>query len=92
LATGCLILLMGVFARWAAIEMSRFTGDVLHAAHASVAQAPSGARAVLAAPQNANAMHSQASHATGKYELQPIDVPASRLDEACPPHPRVPAV
>jgi len=66
LATGSLILLMGGFAPWAAIKMFHFTGDALHTAHASVAQAPSGARAVLAAPQKANAMHSQASHAAAK--------------------------
>ena len=66
LATGSLILLMGGFAPWAAIKMFHFTGDALHTAHASVAQAPSGARAVLAAPQKANVMHSQASHAAAK--------------------------
>lgn len=66
LATGSLILLMGGFAPWAAIKMFHFTGDALHTAHASVAQAPSGARAVLAAPQKANAMHSQASRAAAK--------------------------
>ena len=66
LATGSLILLMGGFAPWAAIKMFHFTGDALHTAHASAAQAPSGARAVLAAPQKANAMHSQASHTAAK--------------------------
>jgi len=66
LATGSLILLMGGFAPWAAIKMFHFTGDALQSAHASVAQAPSGARAVLAAPQKANAMHSQASQAAAK--------------------------
>jgi type IV secretion system protein TrbL len=67
LATGSLILLMGGFAPWAAIKMFHFTGDALHTAHASVAQAPGGARSVLAAPQKLNAMHSQASHAVGKF-------------------------
>ena len=66
LATGSLILLMGGFAPWAAIKMFHFTGDALQSAHASVAQAPSGARTVLAAPQKASAMHSQASHAAAK--------------------------
>ena len=68
LATGSLILLMGGFAPWAAIKMFHFTGDALHSAHASVAQAPSGARTVLAAPQKVNAMHSQASHAAAKFK------------------------
>jgi hypothetical protein len=66
LATGSLILLMGGFAPWAAIKMFHFTGDALHSAHATVAQAPSGARTVLGAPQKVNAMHSQASHAATK--------------------------
>jgi hypothetical protein len=76
LATGCLILLMGGFAPWAAIKMFHFTGDALHTAHASVAQAPSGVRAVLAAPQKVNAMHSQASHAAGKLSRTGAGTPA----------------
>ncbi|MBE3073582.1 MAG: hypothetical protein IMZ75_01335, partial [Actinobacteria bacterium] len=76
LATGSLILLMGGFAPWAAIKMFHFTGDALHTAHASVAQAPSGGRAVLAAPQKLNAMHSQASHAAAKMSSTGAGTPA----------------
>jgi type IV secretion system protein TrbL len=68
LATGSLILLMGGFAPWAAIKMFHFTGDALQSAHASVAQAPSGAQTVLAAPQKVNAIHSQASHTAAKFK------------------------
>jgi type IV secretion system protein TrbL len=76
LATGSLILLMGGFAPWAAIKMFNFTGDVLHSAHATAAQAPSGARTVLGAPQKVNTMHSQASHAAGKFSGAGAGTPA----------------
>src|SRR5665811_2301040 len=66
-ATGSLILLLAGFAPWLAIKMFHFTGDALHTAHASAAQAPNGARAVLGAPQKVNTMHSQASHAANKF-------------------------
>ena len=82
LATGSLILLMGGFAPWAAIKMFHFTGDVLHSAHASAAQAPSGARTVLAAPQKVNAMHSQVSHAASKLSRTGQSAPAHN------PHPK----
>ena len=68
LATGSLILLMGGFAPWAAIKMFHFTGDALHSAHATAVQSLSGARTVLASPQKVNALHSQASHAVGKFK------------------------
>ncbi len=58
---------LGGFAPWAAMKMFHFTGGGLHSAHASAAQAPSGARTVLGAPQKVNIMHSQASHAAGKF-------------------------
>ena len=76
LATGSLILLMGGFAPWTAIKMFHFTGDALHTAHASVAQAPSGARTMLAAPQKLNAMHSQASHGLAKLSSSGAGTPA----------------
>lgn len=76
LATGSLILLLGGFAPWAAIKMFHFTGDALHTAHASVAAAPTGGRAVLAAPQKLNAMHSQASHAAAKFSSNSTSAPA----------------
>jgi type IV secretion system protein TrbL len=76
LATGSLILLMGGFAPWAAIKMFNFTGDVLHSAHATAAQAPSGARTVLGAPEKVNTMHSQASHAVGKFSGAGASTPA----------------
>ena len=66
-ATGSLILLLAGFAPWLAIKMFHFTGDALHTAHASAATAPSGARAVLSAPQKVNTMHSQATHAATKF-------------------------
>jgi type IV secretion system protein TrbL len=68
LATGSLILLLGGFAPWAAIKMFHFTGDALGSAHARAAQAPAGARAVLAAPQKVNTMHSHASQAAAKFK------------------------
>jgi type IV secretion system protein TrbL len=67
IATGSLILLLAGFAPWAAIKMFHFTGDALHTAHATATAAPSGARAVLNAPQKVNVMHSQASHAAAKF-------------------------
>jgi type IV secretion system protein TrbL len=67
MATGSLILLLAGFAPWAAIKMFHFTGDALHTAHATATAAPSGARAVLSAPQKVNVMHSQASHAAAKF-------------------------
>ena len=54
LATGALLLLMGGFAPWIAIKMFHFAGDSLQAAHAYAAQAPTGARSVIAAPQKVN--------------------------------------
>jgi len=66
IATGSLILLLAGFAPWAAIKMFHFTGDALHTAHATAMAAPSGARAVLSAPQKVNVMHSQATQAAAK--------------------------
>jgi type IV secretion system protein TrbL len=87
LATGSLILLMGGFAPWVAIKMFHFTGDVLGSAHSYVAQAPSGARTVLAAPQKVNAIHSQASHAAAKFKNTGGGPPAGNeppKDDAAP--------
>jgi hypothetical protein len=67
LIIGALILLMGGFAPWIAIRMFHFAGDTLHSAHTTVAQGSSGARAAIAAPQKANAMHSQAYWTMAKY-------------------------
>jgi hypothetical protein len=77
LATGSLILLMGGFAPWAAIKMFHFTGDVLGSAHAYAAQAPSGARTVLAAPQKVNAIHTHVSHAAAKFKSAGAGTPAA---------------
>ena len=66
LATGALLLLMGGFAPWIAIKMFHFAGDSLQAVHGYAAQAPTGARSVVSAPQKVNALHSQASSATAK--------------------------
>jgi type IV secretion system protein TrbL len=79
LATGSLILLLGGFAPWAAIKMFHFTGDALGSAHAYAAQAPTGARTVLAAPQKVNMMHSQASHAVAKFKSAEAGMPAGNL-------------
>src|ERR1035437_9851478 len=76
IATGSLILLMAGFAPWAAIKMFHFTGDALHTAHATATTAPSGARAVLGAPQKVNVMHSQASHAANKFSGSRAGAPA----------------
>lgn len=70
-ATGALILLMGGFAPWVAIKMFHFAGDSLHSAHAVAAQAPSGARVALAAPQKVNNLHTQAHHTAGKFQRAP---------------------
>lgn len=70
-ATGALILLMGGFAPWVAIKMFHFAGDSLHSAHAVAAQAPSGARVALAAPQKVNKLHTQAHHTAGKFQRSP---------------------
>ena len=76
LATGALLLLMGGFAPWIAIKMFHFAGDSLQAAHTYAAQAPAGARSVLAAPQKVNALHTQASSATAKLSRpQPSALP-----------------
>ena len=75
-ATGSLILLLAGFAPWLAIKMFHFTGDALHTAHASAAAAPSGARAVLGAPQKVNTMHSQATHAANKFSGSGPGTPA----------------
>jgi hypothetical protein len=76
LATGALLLLMGGFAPWIAIKMFHFAGDSLQAAHAYAAQAPAGARSVVAAPQKMNALHSQASSATSKLSRHQTATPA----------------
>jgi hypothetical protein len=70
-ATGALILLMGGFAPWVAIKMFHFAGDSLHSAHAVAAQAPSGARVALGAPQKVNNLHTQAHHTAGKFQRSP---------------------
>jgi len=57
LAAGSLILLMGGFSPWIAIKMFSFAGDTLHAAHVTAAQASTGARTVVAAPQKVAALH-----------------------------------
>jgi type IV secretion system protein TrbL len=75
-ATGSLILLLAGFAPWLAIKMFHFTGDALHTAHATAAQAPSGARVVLGAPQKVNTMHSQATHAANKFSSSGPGAPA----------------
>jgi type IV secretion system protein TrbL len=59
LAAGSLILLMGGFSPWIAIKMFSFAGDTLHAAHVTAAQASTGARSVVAAPQKVAALHWQ---------------------------------
>jgi type IV secretion system protein TrbL len=75
-ATGSLILLLAGFAPWLAIKMFHFTGDALHTAHATAVAAPSGARAVLGAPQKVNTMHSQATHAANKFSGSGPSTPA----------------
>jgi hypothetical protein len=75
-ATGSLILLLAGFAPWLAIKMFHFTGDALHTAHATAATAPSGARAVVGAPQKVNTMHSQATHAANKFSGSRAGAPA----------------
>lgn len=67
LIIGALILLMAGLAPWIAIRMFHFAGDTLQAAHSTVSQASSGARAVIAAPQKVNATHSQAQLAMAKF-------------------------
>jgi hypothetical protein len=71
LIIGALILLMGGFAPWIAIRMFHFAGDTLHSAHTTVTQGSSGARAAIAAPQKANAIHSQAYWTMAKYRQRP---------------------
>jgi len=56
LAAGSLILMMGGFAPWMAMRMFSFTGDTIHAAHASVGQVTAGGQAVIAAPQKVSSM------------------------------------
>ena len=75
-ATGALILLMGGFAPWIAIKMFHFAGDALQSAHAYAAQAPAGARSVIAAPQKVNAMHAQASSAASRLGSGHAGAPA----------------
>jgi len=83
LAVGSLILLMGGFAPWIAIRMFHFVGDSLHAAHATAAQAPAGARAVISAPQKVSSARWQARsligtpRATASSPGRPNAVPAS---------------
>jgi type IV secretion system protein TrbL len=75
-ATGSLIPLLAGFAPWLAIKMFHFTGDALHTAHAATAAAPSGARAVLGAPQKVNTMHSPATQAANKFSGNGPGTPA----------------
>lgn len=79
-ATGALILLMGGFAPWVAIKMFHFAGDSLHSAHAVAAQAPSGARVALAAPQKANNLHTQAHQTASKFQKPPVTSNRSQGD------------
>ncbi|WP_270889245.1 hypothetical protein [Pedococcus sp. 5OH_020] len=65
LAAGSLILLLGGFSPWMAIKMFSFAGDTLHAAHLTAAQASTGARTVVAAPQKVAALHWQVGKLTG---------------------------
>lgn len=64
LAAGSLILLMGGLSPWIAIKMFSFAGDTLHAAHLTAAQASTGARTVVAAPQKVAALHWQVGKLT----------------------------
>jgi hypothetical protein len=64
LAAGSLILLMGGFSPWIAIKMFSFAGDTLHTAHLTAAQASTGARTVVAAPQKVAALHWQVGKLT----------------------------
>ena len=75
LATGALLLLMGGFAPWIAIKMFHFAGDSLQAAHSYAAQAPTGARTVISAPQKVNSLHSQAASATAKLSRNQSTTP-----------------
>jgi len=83
LAVGSLILLLGGFAPWMAIRMFHFVGDSLNAAHATAAQASSGARAVISAPQKVSSARWQARsligtpRATASMPSRPNPVPAS---------------
>ncbi len=83
LAVGSLILLLGGFAPWMAIRMFHFVGESLNAAHAAAAQAPSGARAVISAPQKVSSARWQARSlmgargATVSMPSRPNPVPAS---------------
>lgn len=81
-ATGALILLMGGFAPWVAIKMFQFAGDSLHSAHSVAAQAPSGARVALAAPQKVNHLHTQAHHTAGKFHKPSVSPNRSEGDVA----------
>ncbi|MGH3629948.1 MAG: hypothetical protein ACRDRL_21220, partial [Sciscionella sp.] len=61
LAVGALTLLLAGFAPWIAIKMVHFTGDHFQQVHGQAAGARAGGAAVVAAPQKASAMHSQAT-------------------------------
>jgi type IV secretion system protein TrbL len=98
LAAGCLILLMGGFSPWIAIKMFTFAGDTLHAAHITAAQASTGARTVVAAPQKVAALHWQVGRLTAVAgaasaphhltEAPPTgDISATREPEANQPQP-----
>lgn len=65
LATGSLILLLAGLAPWVAIRMFHFVGDTLQAAHATAAQASTGARSLASMPQKASQLHRQTRAATG---------------------------
>jgi type IV secretion system protein TrbL len=67
LAIGSLTLLLAGFAPWLAIKMVHFTGDAFHHVHAQAGAARAGAVAVVAAPQKASAMHSQAASLQSKF-------------------------
>ncbi len=57
---GTLVLLMGGLAPWIAIKLFTFVGESLHVAHLQAAQATTGARAVISAPQKVGAIRASA--------------------------------
>ncbi len=59
MAASALVLMLGGFSPFVAIRMFHFTGDTLHAAHATAAQATAGGRAAIRAPQKVAALHAQ---------------------------------
>ena len=60
LTAGTLVLLMGGLAPWIAIKLFTFVGESLHVAHLQAAQATTGARTVISAPQKAAAIRASA--------------------------------